>query len=131
MTENAYLSNTKFDDEIVERLCIGIRDMPVIREHPNWWVELYVDGFSAHTETEKAQLVFREYKILVVKENSATSQVNQAFDRHPAKASKAICGDLRAIVRPQLSNLDQWQFLAVLLPAEVNISRDKWIQPGI
>ena len=55
MTENAYLSNTKFDDEIVERLCIGIRDMPVIREHPNWWVELYVDGFSAHTETETAQ----------------------------------------------------------------------------
>ena len=31
-------------------------------------------------------------------------------------------------MRPQLSNLDQWQFLAVLLAAEVNISRDKWIQ---
>jgi hypothetical protein len=88
MTPTAFMTNEAWDQS-AERLAKGIRDMPVIRDHPSFWVVLHLDGFKAHVMTYAAQQVFWEHKILVVKENSHSSQVNQAFDQACAKRAKA------------------------------------------
>jgi hypothetical protein len=90
-TENAkaYMTNETFDD-IIERLCRGIRESdPIVKQCPLWWVEYHVDGFGAHVNTLKAQTVMAEYKIQAVQSESHSSHVNQAFDDLPAKESKS------------------------------------------
>ena len=84
MTPNAFLTNEAWDTA-AEPLAKGIRAMPVIRDHPDFWVVLLLDGYAAHVMTFIAQLIFLNYKILVVKETSGTSHVNQAYDQAPAK----------------------------------------------
>jgi hypothetical protein len=74
---------------LTESVAKGIRAMPVICNHPNFWVVLHLDGFKAHVMTHAAQATFRRHQILVVKENSDSSQVNQAFDQDPAKTAKS------------------------------------------
>ena len=85
ITENAYLTNEVWDEDTVPQLIKTIRNMPVIRDHPTWWVKLYLDGFGAHVDSLKSQQAFTNGRILVVKENSNSSQVNQAFDKHAFK----------------------------------------------
>lgn len=34
--------------ELVPRLCKGIRAMPIICDHADWWFILTLDGFSSH-----------------------------------------------------------------------------------
>jgi hypothetical protein len=88
MTPNAFMTHDAWD-ESAELLAKGIRAMPVIRDHPTWWVILHLVGFKSHVMTYEAQKIFAEYRILVVKENAHSSQINQAFDQLVAKASKA------------------------------------------
>ena len=83
MTENAYLTNDVWDKDVTPLIIKGIRSMDVIKDHPNWWVILYVDGYKSHVDTILSQQAFADAKILLVKENSNHSQVNQAFDKHP------------------------------------------------
>ena len=85
MTENAYLTNDVWDNEVVPVIIPFIRGMPVVKDHPRWWVIFYVDGFKSHVDTFVSQLAFANALIKIVKENSNTSQVNQAFDRHPGQ----------------------------------------------
>ena len=82
MTENAYLTNEIWGTEIVPHLIQWLRKAPVVCDHSDWWVTLYLDGFQAHVDTLLSQQAFADAKILIVKENSNTSHVNQAFDRH-------------------------------------------------
>jgi hypothetical protein len=88
MTPNAFMTNAAWDEGAVQ-LAAGIRAMPVIVDHPEKWLVLFLDGFKSHVMTYSAQLTLRQHKILVVKESSDTSQCNQVFDQHPAKAAKA------------------------------------------
>lgn len=83
MTENAYLTNEVWDKDVTPLLIKGIRSMDVIKDHPNWWAIVYLDGYKSHVDTVISQQAFANAKILLVKENSNHSQVNQAFDRHP------------------------------------------------
>ena len=129
MTENAYLTNDVFDNDIVELLCKNIRNMTVIRDHPNWWVVVYLDGFSAHVDTFAGQLMFTKYKIIVLKENSNSSQINQAFDRLPAKSAKEAMGTMLSLYRcHNLGKMDQYTLLALLLAAESCITPALWTQ---
>ena len=45
------------DDEtwvqVVESMAPGIRQMPVIRDHPNWEALLSYDGFKSHINVEE------------------------------------------------------------------------------
>jgi hypothetical protein len=82
------MTNEAFD-EIAEPLTKGIRAMSVIKDHPDFWVVLHFDGFKSHVMTHHTQKMFYNHQILCVKENSHTSQINQAFDKYPVKKSKA------------------------------------------
>jgi hypothetical protein len=87
MTPSAFMTNKAWDGA-AEKLAKGIRAMPVIVDYPEFWLVLHLDGYKSHVMTYPAQAIFRRYRILVVKENSDSSQINQAYDQEPAKKGK-------------------------------------------
>ena len=64
-----------------------------IREHPEYWVVFSIDGFGSHLDVDSLK-VFADHKILVVKEESDTSQVSQAYDQKVAKEDKRVTREL-------------------------------------
>ena len=74
MTEAALL-------EIAEERAKGIRAMPVIKDHPEWWVLDIMDGFVPHFMNPKALAIYWAHKIRQGNEAGNTSQVNQLFDQ--------------------------------------------------
>ena len=55
--------------------------MPVIRDHPYWWVYLSLYVFGSHVNVDAANENFTKLKIWVVKEEVDTSQTCQAYDQ--------------------------------------------------
>ena len=51
MTPNAYVTNEAWDEIICHAIVKIIRSLPVIRDHPNWWVKIFLDGYKAHVNT--------------------------------------------------------------------------------
>jgi hypothetical protein len=102
MTPSAYMTDTAWLD-LVPDLCKGIRAMPVVCQHPDWWFTLLFDGFGSHLGTE-ALKIFAEYKIQCAKEEGYSSDTNQAYDQLVAKADKWI---LRESLDPKLVK-DRW-----------------------
>ena len=86
MTDEAWL-------EIVPLLCEGIRAMPKVSEHPEWWFGLSLDGYGSHLK-EDALEIFANYRIMVVKEEGDSSQTNQAYDQLVAKEDKRIVSEM-------------------------------------
>ena len=86
MTDNAWR-------RICRKMCEGIREMPVIKDHRHWWCVLSLDGFGSHLDPE-ALMIFSEYKILVIKEEGDASQVCQAYNQEIAKKDKELVRDI-------------------------------------
>ena len=72
----------------VEVMAPGIRVMLVIRDHPDWWVCLTLDGFKSHVNVDEALKKFASVKIRIVKEEAGTSHVNQPYDQETAQANQ-------------------------------------------
>ena len=70
-------------------LAKGIRSMPVICEHPDWWSVVIFDGFSSHVTVVSALQVFFNHKIITVKEEGDSSGTNQPFDLRGGKVGQA------------------------------------------
>ena len=87
MTPSGYMT-TQAMDEIAEAMVQGIREMPVIKEHPDWWFFLSGDGFKAHIKSTKFQEVAYAHKGLHAIEEGHTSHINQAFDDLEARLGK-------------------------------------------
>ncbi len=88
MTPSAYMTDEAWI-EMSERVALGIRCMPKIKDHGDWWCLLSVDGFGSHLKTEALQ-TFAKHRILVIKEESDSSQVCQAYDQMVAKQDKRV-----------------------------------------
>lgn len=120
MTPSGFMTNHAWD-EMAEKLAKGIRNMVVIRDHPELWAVLHLDGFKSHVMTYEAQQTFRRYKILVVKENGHSSQVNQAFDQEPAKQGKSELRRWLPVVRDKpglVKAVCQWTLLLVVMAGQ-------------
>jgi hypothetical protein len=106
---NAFMTNDVFL-QLAPYLAAGIRAMPVVCDHSDWWVAISCDGFGSHVNVPLAQDIFSEHKIMVIKEEGDTSHVNQAYDQFVAKKDKAIMRDSLEIVRRVLisERIDQW-----------------------
>ena len=63
--------------------------MPVICEHPDWWSVVTFDGFSSHVTVVSALQVFFNHKIITVKEEGDSSEINQPFDLRGGKVGQA------------------------------------------
>lgn len=89
MSPSAYMTDEVYD-RLVPGLCAGIREMPVIKDHPEWWVVLSMDGFGSHVNVNRAQQTFHDHRILVIKEEGDSSHVNQAYDQFVAKQVSVV-----------------------------------------
>ena len=114
MTEEAWLG-------MAEERAKGIRAMPVIKDHPEWWVLEILDGFGPHFSCPKALAIYWAHKIMQAKEEGDTSHVCQLYDQQPAKEDKVVlrCGTsmLRQAASVTKGVVDQWGLVAVGLIA--------------
>ena len=117
MTPTGFMTDSAFD-ELAEDMARGVRAMPVICEHPTWWVLATADGFHAHKMTLKAQQVFRDHKIMLIIEEGDSSHCNQAFDRAVAKHGKSVMRaslDITTRHRVFSGQVDQYGLLLIAL----------------
>ena len=83
MTEQGYMTEKAWI-EITPKMVSGLRNMPIVRDMPHWWMIHVVDGFGPHTTSLEAMRVYADAKILLIKEEGDSSHVNQAYDRAPS-----------------------------------------------
>jgi hypothetical protein len=85
------------------------------------------DGFKSHVNVTEALEVFAENKIIVVKEESRSSDTNQAYDQLQAVADKCVTRQLLDIARTKVSGkMDQNKLVAVIAVAVKGLSGDLW-----
>jgi len=113
--------------ECVKKLSPGIRQMPVIRDHPDWWTAICMDGFSSHVNVAQALQQFRDDKHNAVKEEAGSSHVNQSYDKDVAKKDKASTKELLEFSRGRINrDVDQWTLLGTLIVAIRNLPTSAW-----
>jgi hypothetical protein len=127
-TPTAYMTDDAFD-ALMPEWCRGIRQMPVVREHPDWWIRLTGDGFGSHKNTLKAQETLRENKIVYVIEEGDSSHVNQPFDGETAVETKRVMRSTLDEVRATNvfgAILGQTDLLWITLYVVKRISKKSW-----
>jgi hypothetical protein len=127
MTPNAFMTDDAWL-EIVPKLCRAIRKQKVIKDHPDWWVLLSLDGFGSHVNVIDSHEIFSAHKILVIKEEGDTSHVNQAYDQQVAKDDKTLMRAAINAVAPKLGiNMNQWYLITCAIYAQNRIKKESWI----
>ena len=127
MSDNAYMTDTVWL-EIVPKLCHGIRKMPVIVDHPNWWCTFTLDGFGSHVNVNEAHGIFAQHKILIIKEEGNSSHVNQAYDQLTAKADKRLLNVNLIRIKKNLGQMmSQWHLIKIAADAQAKVSSNVWI----
>lgn len=82
MTPNAFLNDDAWS-EIVTYLIKGLRSMPVVKDYPDAWIFLSLDGYKSHTKQDTDCIAkFYAAKILVAVENRDSSHINQVKLMH-------------------------------------------------
>lgn len=112
--DNAYMTDETWMKASIA-IVRGYRQMPYIKENPNWWVCKFLDEFKLHENVLGVHTLRRDNKIKSVKEESNTLHVNQqAYDQLVAKndkkiAAEALC-DQRKIeaMKTGKKNIDQY-----------------------
>jgi len=113
--------------ELVPGFCKGVRDMPVVRDHPDWWLTLTCDGFGSHL-LDETQTMFSQCKIKMTKEEGDSSQVSQACDQTVARQDKACMRHNIQLARRPLGNkkIDQWSLIAIVVNAQPKVKPQDW-----
>jgi hypothetical protein len=130
MTPSAYLNDETWI-KIAPLIAKGIRSMPVIRDHPTWWVCLTMDGYGSHLLPE-ALVVFSKHRIEALKEEGDTSAVNQAYDQAVAKADKRHIRELHERLKSSRTGrslvTNQFEATGVCLVALRKVTPEDWIR---
>jgi len=101
MTDEAYLA-------LVPEFAKGIWSMEVVKDYPDWWITITCDGFGSHI-IDRANKLFAQHKIQIVKEEGGTSQVNQSYGQDVAKKDKHhMRANLELVHRKLGKKVDQW-----------------------
>jgi len=127
MTPTAFLTHDAWD-HVAAKIADGMRAMPVVCDHPGWWLKCTLDGFGSHKMTEVAMRSFHERKIMIGVEEGDTSQIDQAFDQDVAKKGKAEDRSLLDLVRGAEpgKKITQWDLLLIVLGALRNSTVESW-----
>ena len=105
--------------------------MPVIRDHPDWWVTLSLDGYGSHVNLAPANQIFTDHLIWIVKEEADSSQTNQAYDQLQAKRDKARMRPLVDLVAKHVGVIHQFQLIAIMIQALKKGQPEDWIKAFI
>lgn len=68
----------------------GYRELPYVKDNPEWYVLELLDGFGSHTNSLAANELRTKHKVLSLKEEADSSHINQAYDRLTAKSDKRV-----------------------------------------
>ena len=117
-TPNAYMTDVVWN-KMSKAFAQGLRDLPIVRDYPDLWMVITLDGYGSHLQGEALQ-VFAHHKILIVKEEGDTSQVCQAYDKDVAKADKRHHRSFLNGLRLHVAMIDQWNL--VMVANTVNIT---------
>ena len=109
-TPNAYMTNDAWN-LISEDFAKGLRQLPVVRDYPELWMVMTLDGFGSHLEGD-ALKVFAKHKILIVKEEGDSLQVCQPYDKKVALADKRHHRSLLTGIHVHMM-IDQWALILV------------------
>ena len=90
----------------------GLRDLPVIKDYPELWMFLTLDGYGSHLQGD-ALKIFADYKILIVKEEGDTSQVCQAYDKDVSLSNKRHHHHFLNGIRMAVNMVDQYALIIV------------------
>lgn len=112
---SAYMTGSTFA-AFAEPFCVALRDMPVVRMYPHFWMIAYMDQFGGHMEPEVLQ-IFRQHKILMVFEESQSSHACQVFDGEPAMVCKKAVASLLPEARAMADHTSQEWFFGVCVTA--------------
>jgi hypothetical protein len=124
MTEEAWVQATP---SVIK----GLRSSdPIVQANPQWWVLEVFDGHGPHTMSLPAMQLRYDSKILSLKEEGDSSQVNQAYDKFVAPADKSAKDESLAMLRGcTLVNkgvVDQWGLVHVGLFAIRALKAGTW-----
>lgn len=114
-------------DDIVPDLAKGIRALPVVREHKDWWFCLCLDGFESHL-SPYSRKVFAKHKIFVVKEEGDSSQTNQAYDQSVAKWDKKLVSEGLSDFKTGGGKLDQLSLCTIVARQISKTPPDAWVK---
>ena len=64
--------------------------MPIVKQNPQWWMVTILNGLGAHLNNIYANDKRAENKILILKEEGDSSQVNQAYDEESTKSDNRV-----------------------------------------
>ena len=124
MTEDAWV-------EMAPSIAGGIRKLDIIKDMPQWWALKIIDGFGAHTSSERAMEIYAEQKILLLKEDADTSHACQMYDQKVAIDDKRSMRQSLAYLRQSnkmiKGTIDGWSLIHVALAAVRELSPDSWI----
>ena len=105
----------------------GIRNMPVVKDHPEKFCLLSMDGYKSHQNSPEALSHFVKAKIHVIKEESHTSHINQPYDKFVAKSDKKQWKKNLDIIRQNGTVVDQLTMVAAVIGI-LNDSKSQWEQ---
>jgi hypothetical protein len=136
MTPNAFMTESAWLEMAVSR-ADGIRAMPVIRDHPEWYCFEIMDGFGPHWSNPEVLQIYRDRRILQGKEEGDTSQVCQMYNGEPAKSDKRALRSgvdmLRQAASYSQGVVSQWDLISVGLAAvrSGNQNPQMWIDAAV
>ena len=102
----------KFWNELAPDFSKGICDIPVIKDYPELWMVLTLDGYGSHLQGD-ALKIFADYKILIVKEEGDTSKVCQAYDKDVSLSDKGHHRHFLNGIRISVNTVDQYALIIV------------------
>ena len=123
-TPNAYMTDDAWN-KIAPAFAKGLRQLPIVKDYPDLWMAITLDGYGSHLENEALQ-VFADHKILVVKEEGDTSQVCQPYDKNVAREDKRHHRNFLNGIRTQVHMVDQNTLVLVANSALNKVRPSQW-----
>ena len=119
-TENAYMTDDAWL-KVSEAIVRGYRQLPYIKENPQWGIVELLDGFKSHENVLEAHELRAKNNIDSLKEESNSSHVNQGYDQLVAKNDKKVASE----------TLYEQRSLAKLTTGKTNIDQYDLVMTGI
>ncbi len=130
MTPNAFMRNEVWL-AIIPSLCNDIRAIKGMKNYPNLWVVLSLDGFGSHMVGQLFE-IFTKCKILVIKEEGDISQVLQAYDQFMANSDKNFTRGLLDEYRYHTKGvINQFQLILTINAALNSLDCHSWVKSFI
>ena len=101
--------------------------MPVIRDHPYWWLSLSLYEFVTHVNVDAANEKCTKLNIFIVKEDADTSQTCQEYDQLQAKKEKNCMRPMFDLVASHCGAINQWKLIVICFQALKKVKSSNWI----